>query len=280
MIIRASSVNYTFKNPLYGYKTIIDLNMKWQKLSGKKFVPWDYGTAYTRRSCTCTLALNATEALSFIGVFQDEAKGRGINIELTPGAGFHPFGADRGDAGVFKCRMFSEEQKSSIGHPQDVFKFTCTFCFNDPAGFPAYTPPVAGIGGQKAQGVLQIGTVTNLRYPPDMQDLGIDYKVKTNLTYDGTPYGVDRSAAADRYVSTLHMIENESKTAALINYLVNTIRGTAVSIIPPTYAYMFGREYLGTGTYSCRMLNEKIEIIHNRYNEFSFPLTFWLEAVL
>jgi hypothetical protein len=210
-------------------------------------------------------------------IFINQAKGRNLNLELTPSPGFHPFGADRGDTPTFKCRLLSVKQRASIGHPQDNLLADCEFIFNDPSGFPAYTPPVAGIGGQKAQGVLSIGTITDLRYPADMNTPDFEYGVHTNITENGTPYGNDQNYNV--YVSSLNLTQNESKTAELINYLVNTVRGNQVRVIPPAYAYMFGIENLGTNLYDCRMINTSIEITNNIYNEFSFPLVFWLEAI-
>lgn len=277
LTIRVNSVNYTFKNPLFGYKTIIDLSIKWKQQDGNKFIPWDNGIAYTTRKCQCTFALDKVSFASLMGIFIDQSKGRNLNLELTPSPGFHLFGADRGDTPTFKCRLLSVKQRASIGHPQDVLLADCEFLFNDPSGFPAYTPPVAGIGGQKAQGVLSIGTITNLRYPDDLSTPDLQYAVNTILTGDGTPYGNDQNYNVS--IATLNLTQNESKTAELIAYLVNTIRATTVRVVPPANSYLFGIENGDTGLYDCRMLNERIEITNTRYNEFTFPLTFWLEAI-
>lgn len=281
MKIRVNSVDHIFSNPLYGYTTIIELATKFDRLTGHEYAFWDDGSTFDVRKCKCRWVLDSTEFNTLIDIFINQSKGRNQNLEMTPDIGFFPFGPDKGDNVIFSSVRMSEpiKQSASIGHPQDRFPVEVEFVFNG-ASFPSYTPPSPGIGGQKAQGTLDIGTVTNLRYPPEMHNLGTDYAINTVLTTDGTPHGNEMKNTNDSYISTLNMLQNESQTAALITHIVGTVRTNQVTVIPPTFSFMFGRENNGTASYGCKLLQNRIEVTHNRHNEFTIPLTFWLETIL
>lgn len=265
----SGGTSFQVRPPLWGYTTTINISTEIQKRRDGTYGIWDNTNNYDFRLFEGTFFLNKTQALNLINAFRDTAKGRGVNIDLilATGSGFFPFGADKGDAGTFVCRLTDINAQKTVGHPEDFFNTSISLVFD--GTYPSYSPPA-----QVAEGALQIGTIQNLRWPPDYHSQSVRYNENTTLTRDGSPFSIDKTTG-DSYEATLPMVLNESNTAALLTHLTATVRGNDVNVIPPSNSYLFGRENSGTATYVCKFIQSVIEIKHEVHNRFSFPLSFY-----
>ena len=267
MKINVNSVDYEIDAPKYGYITTINTALIVTPLLPSDFAIWDNGSTNMSRTVRFKWLLSATDTDTLLEIFNNITKGRGVELTLKLGtdSGIFPFGADYGDSGNFGVQLIGLSALPVQEEPWLYFSVDAEFIMTSK---PAYSLPA-----EIAQGDLQIGNISNLRYPPDMPNSYTDYGFSTQIAYDGTPYTVDK--LADSYTTNLNMLCNESKTAAIIDDLVETIRDSTCSIVAPSNNYIFGRECDGDAIYTCRWLNESISITHNRFNEFSFGLNFY-----
>jgi hypothetical protein len=229
---------------------------------------WDNTNAFDYRTLEATWLLSSAMTTLLVNIAKDTGKGRDANVDiiLTSGCGFYPFGPDKGDAGTFRARIISVEPEATIGHPQDYFKTTVCFRFN--GSYPSYSYT------QFTEGALRIGDVTGLRWPDDYHKQHVKYDVMVNETADGTAYANDRTSAADIYETELSLVLTQGKMAALVAQMIAT-RGSDINVIPPANSYFFGIENASTATYVCKSLKQKLEIIHNNYQNFSIDLHFY-----
>jgi len=265
----SSGTEYTLPMPTWGYSVTASLALTIERTKNGMPRIWDNGTANDSRTLECTWFLNLADTESLVNICKDAGKGRDANVDiiLSSGSGFYPFGPDKGDAGTFRARIISADPQPSIGHPQDHFNTTVRFVFN--GTYPAYALP-----SQITEGSLSIGSATGLRYPENMHTQRALYNAISTLTQDGTPYTLDK-ATGDQYECTLDLVLQQPNMAALMAQMTVTTRGAAVNVVPPANAYLFGRENASTATYSCKPLQAEYTVTHNAYNSFSTSLSFF-----
>ena len=268
--IKAGSTGYDLPTPEWGYETTITTALIHTEYLPKGYAIWDNGAAYMSRVFKAVWLLNATDTNTLITIFNDLNKGRGISVTLKLGTeptGLYPFGPDHGDEGDFGCRMISIDAKPVMEEPWIYFRTEISFVEESN---PSYSLPT-----EISEGNLQIGTITNLRYPPDMPESSTRFGFSTQLTYGGTPYTVDKLIATDSETTKLGMLCNQSKSAALINHLLTVVRNNLLNIVAQSNNYLFGR-IAGSGTtYDCLWLNDSIKVVHKAYDQFSFDLSFY-----
>jgi len=268
MIITVSGTNYTIDNLQRDYISTIILGMIHTELMPKGYGIWDNNDDI--RKFRGNFLLNATQTNRLLGIFNDINKGRGVSVTLNLGndSGIFPYGPDHGDSGAFQSRMTKIDAQPVREEPYLYFNVEIEFIEESN---PSYNLPT-----EVPEGNLQIGTITDLRYPPQFPESATSYGFNTMYTLDGTPFTIDKTNDADYYTTTLPMVCNQSKAAALINHLVNTVRDANVNIISQANNYIFGREGGSNGTYICQWLNEIIEIKHPWHDEFDFGLSFYM----
>ena len=269
MIISVDDVNYTVNAPQWGYESNINTALIVSKLLPKDYAIWDNGVANVSRTLKVNWLLTATQTGTLTDVFNDISQGRGVDctFKLGNNSGFFPFGPDLGDTGDFGCRMISISPGPMLESPWLYFNTEVTFVMTSS---PTYSLPA-----ETSEGDLTIANTSNLRYPPSMPASSTDYGFSTQVTYDGTPYTIDKTSSCDSYHTTLGMVCNEGKAAAVINDLVVTIRDGTATMVSQSNNYLFGEEGGSNATYVCRWLNESITVVHNRHNEFAFDLSFY-----
>jgi hypothetical protein len=268
--IKAGDTGYDLPTPEYGYETTISTALIHTERLPRGYGIWDNGTANIRRVFKGTWLLDATDTGTLLAIFNDITKGRGISVTLKLGTeptGFYPFGPDHGDEGDFDCRMISIDPKPLMEEPRQYFRTEISFVEESN---PAYSLPV-----EISEGDLQIGTITNLRDPPDMPESRTRYGFSTQLTRDGTAYTIDKRSTVDYNATKLGMVCNQSKAAALINHLLATVRNNNVAISSQANNYIFGQPGGSSGYYSCQWLDEVLKIKHVSYDRFNFDLNFW-----
>ena len=268
--IKAGSTGYDLPTPEWGYETTIGTALMHTERLPSGYGIWDNGTDYISRVFKGVWLLSATNTDTLLAIFDDITKGRGISVELKLGTeptGFYPFGPDHGDEGDFDCRMISIDPKPVMEEPWQYFRTEISFVEESN---PSYSLPT-----EVSEGDLQIGTITNLRYPPNMPESRTRYGFSTQLTRDGSPYTIDKRNTWDYSAAKFGMVCNQSKSAALVNHLLATVRNNDVTIISQANNYLFGQPGGSDGTYTCQWLDEVIKIKHTAFDIFGFDLNFW-----
>ncbi len=258
--------------PRFGYQTVIDLPFEIVQLDDGLFDIYDYGggnpALYDKRRCNCKFYLNATEQQTFNNFFRDDdenPKGRAydVTLRMNTDSGFFPFGPDKGDVGDFDVAV-TFGNTPAIGEAPFLY-FDSNINIQHTGSYPAYSLP-----SEVSEGGLTIGTITNNRFPPGWFKPSGRYGFFETVTEDGTVEWMDRSENADWYTTTFEMVSNESKAAAVIEYLTATARNNQFTLTAPTNSYPFGRD-LGVSVV-VKMIQSKIEITHEYFDRFRYTL--------
>ena len=257
--------------PEFGYETSIKTAWDFQELDDGSLTFFDSGSTYDIYTCNFSLILSASEQATFIDFFSDDgatkSRAKDCIIRMNAGSGFFPFGANKGDVGDFDVAISIVNLEGIGDAPFKYFKNSLVMTKQD--SFPAYTPP-----SEVSEGNFTIGTVTNNRFPPNW------FKPNTNLNYflttneDGSSNWIDRGETSQYYNSVAEMKCNESKTAAIFDHLIGSVRTSALNIISDTNYYIFGYINGSSSTYSVNLKQNEFVIVNNRYNEFEFSLNF------
>jgi hypothetical protein len=255
-------IQYTLPSPEWGYEVGVYCALHHAKVLPTGYRIWDDGTANDYRTCKATFLLSASDTNALRGLLKDIARGASMTLALKKKSGFFPGGPDKGDYGYYGIRITAIEAAPVMEEPWMCFRTTLGFVLES---YPSYALPV-----QISEGDLSIGTITNLRYPPNMPQSSSEYHYATTLTRDGSPYTVCKLTS--EYETVLAMVCNQSKAAAIVNHLVGTVRGADVTVVGTTNNYLFGQENAGDGSYTCKWISNVISIKHNRIDEFEFAL--------
>lgn len=267
MIFSYSGGTTEVRNPQWGYKSIIKLSLIASEVLPRGYVIWDNGVANDYRVCKFTALLNSTQTQDLIDVYTDDARGTNVTLILDTNSGFYPFGPDLGDAGSFSVRILNINANPVLEEPWQYFNTEIEMVM---VSSPSYSLPT-----EVSEGDLQIGSITGLRYPPTFPRSVSSHFVSNIINDGGTPFSIDKTNQGDKLETTLSMLCNQSKAAALIDHLVNTVRDSNVSIVAGTRNWIFGNEGGTSGTYTCKFLNNTISINHEYYNGFSFDISFY-----
>jgi hypothetical protein len=259
--------------PLYGYESTITMGMRVsEKLSTGLYRIYDRGVAYDIRTCRAMFLLNRANAEQLHDLYKDADKSRAYSLTmvLPSGSGFFPFGPDKGDAGSFQVRIIGLEHYGTSDQPRGWFRTEITMV--------AESYPVYSVEDAVADGPIQIGTITGLRWPDSGVQPAYDYAVSTVTTQDGSPYTIDKWSNADAYETSLNLSLNDRGAQRLINHLTGTVRGAQFNILSINNGYMFGIDLTTTGYYYvCRLTDNELRIRHNGINDFAVTITASLE---
>ncbi len=261
--------------PVFGYKTYIVLPFDIVQQSNGLYSIYDAGSDYDVRYCDCEFVLDSNDQSQFNDFMSDSSKGRAdATITMTfqnSGCGFHPFGPDKGDDGPFTVTLTVLERMGVGYDPWLYFKNRVRIVNQDT--YPAYTPPT-----EVSDGTITVDTITNMRFPPQWFSPDYKYKSEMSLGMNGVALFLDRSTNADYYRHNARWVCNESKAAALLARLVNTTRADSFNITTASNQYAFGYDKGSSGTYTARLIQNKIIVSHIAYDQFAFDLALSWEA--
>jgi len=262
--------------PEFGYTTDIMLPLFISRNSDGHYGVWDDGEGaetfdiYKFRG---NLFLSAADMDELDDLVKSTSSGRAAELTLTlsAGSGFFPFGPAKGDAGDFDIFVTDYIPKGTIGHPADHFNVEMEWTAQS---FPAYTPPAdAGTGSLAIGNSAGVSQVANIRFPQDYT--GLEYKPNFNiaLTSDGDGKAADYGESGDSHNITIPLTLQQAKANTVLSHIIGTVRANDFSIIAPANSYMFGRGLGGNGTYKVNLIDNRISILHEEHNVYSFNLS-------
>lgn len=265
-----NGTEYTVSAPQYGYSSKIVNSFHMQRKLPSGYRSWDDGSSYDYREFNGEFLFNASDAEEFISIIRDDDKGRGVTMgmRLPINSGFTPFAPDKGDYGNYTVCIRDVKPSGRMVAPYGYFAIGCNMVA---VSYPSVSAPTV-----KTEGGFQIGTVTGLRFPINFPINNPDYRILTQITRDGTPKYLNKLESTDHYETTLNMICNRSRTYALIDHLVVTVRTSDLNIVAGNGTYLFGIENGSGDTYSCQWIDEEVTITHRNFDRYEFQLNFGL----
>ena len=257
-----------------GYKTLIKYPFDIQELEVGTFTSFDNGAGtenFDIRECMGEIILTAADQQTlnnFLNVTATTSgRAKDLTLDLITDSGFFPFGPDKGDKGPFTV-TFQILSSPGIG-PTPYKHFRNQVKMVNTGAFPAYTLP-----SEVGEGGLTIGTITNNRFPIGWFDSDTNYRYDVQVVEGSDSQYIDRGESADNFRTSGELVSNESKAAAVIKHLTQTVRNGTFTLAGGTDFFIFGRDKGSSGTYTVRLLNEIIEIVHELHDRFRYSLRF------
>lgn len=254
--------------PLLGYSSTVSLPMDVVPLDDGSYSTRCEATTYDKRWCECEFWLNEVDGLALQNFVRGTLSGgvtrqAALIMTLPSNSGFFPFGPDKGDTGSFTVNLTILSISGIGDSPWRYFRYKVRI--ENAGAYPAYSIPT-GV----SQGSFTFGTVTNCRFPQEWFYPTSRYAIHKTMLEDGTSSIVDRGSAADSWTSAFTMTGNESKTAALLNYITGTVRGSTFTFVAGNYYYPFGADLGDNGTFTARLISGEIIVKHSHPDTFSF----------
>lgn len=254
-------------SPQFGYTTTIEYPWDYLKMSDGTYQAHDDGAQYDKRSCVCEFILSGTEMDNLQVLVNATARGQNLVMTLPSDSGFFPFGPDKGDAGTFTVAVFFDTTGKISMSPYR--KWIVRLRIVNVGAYPAYSLPA-----QVTDGSFIFGSVSECRMPQNLFEPQIEYAVSIDFTENNTAHYFDRGEEADVTLTQFTLQMNESKAAAIFDFITNTARTAEFNIETADYFYAFGMGYGSGISHAVQLLSKTFQIRHVRHNEFetSFKL--------
>jgi hypothetical protein len=242
-------------------------------MSSGLYKTFDAGATYDIRSCECVFRLDATQANSLLGFIDTTARGRNVTLTLPSGSGMRPFGPDKNDTGAWTVSAEILDSPGVMDAPYLYFDIKTRLV--NQSTHPAYSLPA-----ELNEGSISIGTVDNVKFPqgwfkPENRlGLNIDYGMSGIAKY------IDRGGYADAHINTAIYNCSQAKAAAIVDYLTGIARAEPFTLTTADNQYAFGRRSGGAGSYTVRLIQNEITIVHNGHDNFDIGLSLSREAIL
>lgn len=262
--------------PVYPYQTIISMPLDIERLDTRLYSVYDHGSGYDRRWCRCTFELTAeqTSTLTAFLITTGATYGRAVELtlEMASDVRFFPFGPDQTPVGGFDVSVVLQPDQR-FGDMPLGYGIIHAVIYKSDGAWPAYSLPT-----EVSEGGMTVGTVSGLRFPQEWFSPAVTYGYDVAHTQGAETLFVDRGSGRDAYETACKLTLNESKAAALINYLTGTARGSTFSLVTPAGSYAFGVDKADDGTYTVRLITGDLELVHEQYNMFTLPLNLSYES--
>lgn len=271
MIISRGGTKYTLNFPQYGYSTEIRMAVEiGDRRGGMNARPaHDNGTAFDTRIFHGRLQYAPAQQQNLQKFLRLDTYGRGHDFQVESGPGFYPLGPDLSNVQRFPVKV----TEFSPGPVSDK-----PWLWSESVLSLSLLRPVVGALPAEVKdgdGVLTIGPVEHLRFPPSFYASSSGYGVIPVPLNGGSVECVDRGINSDWWETVVEVTANLSLAAKLIDYLVNTVRGYAFTMECGPNSYAFGLDLCdtdGSGHYRLQLIEPIIEIMHVYFNVFTTRL--------
>jgi len=261
---------FSIRHPIFGWKTTIIMPIDYQKQDGAFYGSYDFGGGtqdYDIRKCICDFILSYADATALMAACAVDAEGRTRTwtMELATNSGFFPFGADKGDAGIFNVSLVPLNDPVTGMVPLRWFKISVELtCINNT--YPEYIFPAA-----QNEGHFRFGTITYCRFPDLWFEPSVAFGMSTVNLPGGRVQYRNMGSSSDAKETNFVLRSKAPKCARILQYLTS-VRDNTFSILAPANAYPFGLR-AGNVTQTVQLLSGNIEITHEQFNIFNINLT-------
>lgn len=273
LIYGVTTVNIPFPN--VPYETIIDLPFDTIRLDDGTIILRDEGSKYDKRTCNAVFELPADNNVygSDVYLTQGEldtflystSRGHDIVCSLPVSCSFTPFGPDKGDVGPF---TLSAKYKDTPAIQQTPFKyFKCSMEWVHTGSYPAYT-----LLPEISDGLWTFGTITNCRMPSNMFTPSKKYDISVAFTENSSSKYFDRGTGGETHYSSFTLQCNQSKAAAILYYLTNTVRTSQFTITPQDYYCVFGADHVSSAEHTVCLASPQIKVRALNFNSYEIDL--------
>jgi len=266
-LLLTSSGNFVnISVPIFPYTTEINLPFDFINLDDNSIEIRDEGTKYDKRSCKASFLFPVSEQSNLNTFLFTTERAKNILLTVPANGGFFPFGADKGDSNGFTVSIEMINTPSIQQHPYRYFK--CEMLFTNVGLYPTYALPT-----EIDEGLFRIGDIYNLLMPQNLFTPDMHYTISINHTENNSAQYFDRGSLGDNAGTRFILNCNQSKCAAIINYLTNIVRGSTFYIEAQAYYFIFGIDYGAINSYLVKLASNKIIVRHINYDNFEIELS-------
>lgn len=253
----------------YGYKSIIELGVKFNKKSNGTIGVFDFGKTYDRYICEFEVSLTKTQAQSILTFLFDTD--RAETYTLSPSGDFSPFSPFRG-VESFDIKILSfKESNISIGKNYKHYKYK--FKIQNVGVFPSHTlPPIID------EGKFNIGSSNGLdalRYPENGISNLNSYKIGAlsqygkNVELTNWSDTVVGNCEADFRRAQFQLMLRRGSMARLVYEIIENIRFDSTLFNSGALFNIFGSV---SSSNNSNLLNSKLEIVHVMHEKYTINL--------
>lgn len=246
-------------------ETTITLPFDFIKLDDNTLDVYDNGAQYDKRLCKCTMLLSTTEQTNLNTFLNSTARAKTVDMILTAGSGWFPFGPDKGDEGTFSVSITISGTPKIKDNPFRYFE--CNLIINA-ISYPGYSLPSETYDGP----TFRIGAVDYLAMPQSLFEPDQIYTISVAFTESNRAEYFDRGSLGDAAGTSFTLQCNESKCAALLYYLTTTKRTELFEMETGSYYYAFGPDHNSSNTYNVLLASEKIIVKQIRHDYYEVKL--------
>lgn len=250
-----------------GYKTTAHMALDMQKNAKQEPFFYDNTSKYDWRECELSYLMPKTEAQSMWQFFNSYEYGRGNTITLTLDSAckFFPAGPDKGNAGIFTCRLASPiKDQAPLMNPWGYFPVSLHIAFKT---CPSYSIPT-----QVNYGDFYIGNIYYLPEPQEQIQYEPAYGYKVALTYSGDAANIDLGTEVDKFNSIIEIPAEHTGAALIFDYITRITRGGYLYIKSSGLCLPFGIPGSLTSYLYGKLNDNKITCIHSNTNTFNISI--------
>ena len=246
-----------------------------------------YGTYDYRVMSASLWRLTDAQKTLFNAFMRDASMGRAQDVYMRLSAvsiytGFYPFGVDMCDNGDYRVRFIDRSQAGKQMRPFRWHEEDISMVVISKTASSYYAPA-------RNEGKLFIGDIsTGFAYPQNGIKPKSSYCHMTQILSGGAPSSISGPQAGDSWETEFELLCNTGNAAQLINQLVNISRTSDIQIVVPDHFDMFGADQSANGaggTYNAKFLGSErtdkeivLRIIHEGFDKFRIPMSFWMES--
>ena len=252
--------------PEYPYTSRVRMDLHYFRGFDGAYTVYDSGGGYDVRTCECTFLFESADRNAFEMFLTGTGRGQELTLSLGSNSGFYPFGPDKGDSGDFTVRLLKADPTGQLLSPWKMWRI--------PAVMALVSAPSYALPAEQSDGSVTVGTVSGVRYPQGGYSIREEYGVKTTFTLGSDAYVYDFGTSADTCETEAIFELNQTKAAALLNYLTVTGRGNDISLVAASGQYPFGYLKGDSTTFTTRLLTSEIAMEHVGPDQFVTTLGF------
>ena len=272
--LSANGTSVTIDPPEIGYDCEIIMPLTFFLRGDTTYGIYDYGQggmSFDKRVSQFSFIVNATDAGTLNGFFRNPAQGRGEIVTLalgTSATGFCPWGADLGDKGSWTFAGLDYPPQAQLPNPYGYWRAKLKAAM---VSAPGYSLPSQIDQVPSGKGIA-LASVTALLYPPSGFELSAEYGILNILDMGNAPRAVDLGNYADTWNGRVVVNCNQSKCAALLYAMTNTVRANSFSLVCNTGDYPFGRDKPDSGTFTVQLAAPTIKVVAVDRNQYTVEM--------
>ena len=249
--------------PKYGYS--VDCNLAIDFVEGLNWLDsFDNGSKFDFRELKMKLDIPEGQAKDLHDFFNDtDARYNKFNLIVELGKNFYPAGPDKGGSNTYTVSL---NKKKISGAKEKPWMY-----FDSELSLIVHTFSTS-LSSQIIEGPLLYGSLNGYRFPKASP--AFNQKITRSNSISGVNSYVDIGKNSDTSTAKISQQCGFENAGNLVNFL-SSQRNSEFTITAPENYYLFGIDGGSSGAYTCKLMDNKIEIAYINYNIWEVTFSIW-----